>query len=86
MSTFDYEASAEIYSGVSRGTRTGPLAYRRFNRSADAIRFTIEELSDQAQRGTAMEIDGERFKFAQIRDLYVRAEYPLLRRSVAKGI
>ena len=64
----------------------GLSRYRRFGRSAEAIRFTIEELSDQAQRGTAMEIDGERFNLAQIRDLYVRAEYPLLRRSMARGV
>jgi hypothetical protein len=82
MSSFDYDALAEVYSGSARGSRTGPVGYRRFERSADAIRFTIEELSDQMQRGTAMEVDGERFNLAQIRDLYVSQRYPLERRPV----
>ena len=79
MSSFDYDAPAEIYSSPARGTRAGPVAYRRFQRSADAIRFTIEELSDQMQRGTAMEVDDERFGLAQIRALYVSERYPLSR-------
>ena len=40
--------------------------YCRFDRSADAIRFTIEELPETFQRATAMEVDDERFEFAQI--------------------
>ena len=80
MSSFDYDTLAEVYSGSARGARTGPVGYRRFERSADAIRFMIEELSDQMQRGTAMEVDGQRFDFAQIRDLYVSERYPLNRR------
>ena len=83
MSSFDYDALAEIYSSPARGTRAGPVAYRRFQHSAEAIRFTIEELSDQMQRGTAMEVDGLRFDFAQIRDLYVSERYPLNRRPAA---
>jgi hypothetical protein len=83
MSDFDYDAPAEVYSSQARGTRPGPVAYRRFQHSADAIRFTIEELSDQMQRGTAMEVDDERFGFAQIRDLYVSERYPLSRRPTA---
>ena len=83
MTSFAYDALAEVYSGSARGARTGPLGYRRFERSAEAIRFTIEELSDQMQRGTAMEVDGERFDLAQIRDLYVSERYPLNRRRAA---
>jgi hypothetical protein len=83
MSNFDYDAPAEVYSGSARGARTGPVAYRRFERSAEAIRFTIEELSEQMQRGTAMEVDDERFDLAQIRDLYGNERYPLSRRATA---
>ena len=59
-----------------------PVTYRRFDRSADAIRFAIEELTERMQRGIAMEVGDERLEFDQIRDLYDSEQYPLVRRPV----
>jgi hypothetical protein len=66
---------------VSRGSRTGSVGYRRFASSAEAIRFTIEELSENMQRGTAMEVDDERFDLYEIRALYGYYQYPLTHRA-----
>ena len=82
MGNFDYDAPAEIYTSTGRGGQKKPVTYRRFERSADAIRFTIEELPQVLQRGTVMEIDDERFEFAEIRDLYGSSRYPLSRRPI----
>ena len=56
------------------------MTYRRFDRSAEAIRFAIEELPEPMQRGVAMEIGDDRFEFADILELYKREQYPLARR------
>jgi len=82
MGDFDYDAPAEVYTSTGRGAQKNPVMYRRFERSADAIRFAIEELPHALQRGTVMEIDDERFEFAQIRDLYDSDRYPLSRRPI----
>jgi hypothetical protein len=83
MSNFDYDAPAEVYMTGAWGAKNGkPFTYRRFDRSADAIRFAIEELTVRMQRGIAMEVGDERFEFSQIRDLYSSEQYPLVRRSV----
>ena len=57
-----------------------PVTYRRFDRSAEAIRFAIEELTTQLQRGMAMEVGDERFEFERIVELYDSEQYPLPRR------
>lgn len=80
MSNFNYDAPAELYTPMGQGARRKPVTtYRRFATSAEAIRFTIEELSHALQCGTAMEIEDERFEFRQIRDLYGNERYPLSR-------
>lgn len=82
MGNFDYDAPAEVYTSTWQGARKKPVTYRRFERSADAIRFAIEELPQPMQRGTVMEVDDERFEFTQIRDLYCSERYPLSRQSM----
>jgi hypothetical protein len=79
MDEFDYSAPAEVYLSAARGSRPIAVKYRRFDRSADAIRFAVEELEPLMQRGTAMEVGEERFEFAQIRALYDSEQYPLNR-------
>jgi hypothetical protein len=55
------------------------MSYRRFDRSAEAIRFAIEQLPPLMQRGTVMEIGDVRFEFTDIRKLYDSVEYPFPR-------
>lgn len=76
---FAFEAPAEIYSSGGTRTRKGPVSYRRFQSSAEAIRFAVEELPQIMQRGTVMEVGDDRFEFADIRALYDSADYPLPR-------
>jgi hypothetical protein len=45
------------------GFKPKPVTYRRFDSSAGAIRFAIEELRLSKQRGVAMEVGDERFEF-----------------------
>jgi hypothetical protein len=79
MEAFPYAAPAEIYSSSGMGTRKRPVRYRRFPSSAEAIRFTMEELPQIMQRGTVMEVGDERYEFADIRALYESDRYPLAR-------
>ena len=65
MVNFDYDAPAEVYM-TNSCTKARPVTYRRFDRSAEAIRFAIEELTERMQRGIAMEVGDERFEFDQI--------------------
>lgn len=78
---FAFEAPAEIYSSGGSRTRKGPMSYRRFQSSAEAIRFAVEELPQIMQRGTVMEVGDDRFEFADIRALYDSDDYPLPRDS-----
>jgi hypothetical protein len=77
---FDYDMSAELFScRVSKGRRQ-PLAYRRFARAAEAIRFAIEDLSSQALVGAYLEVNESRYERADIHRLYAGSRYPLRRR------
>lgn len=79
ISKFAFEAPAEIYSSGGTRARKGAMNYRRFQSSAEAIRFAVEELPQILQRGTVMEVGDDRFEFADIRALYDREDYPLPR-------
>ena len=81
MQKFAHDAPAEIYSNDGRVARKRAVTYRRFARSAEAIRFTIEQLPQPMQPWTVMEVDGDRIKFTQIRALYDGERYPLSRRD-----
>lgn len=80
---FTFGAPAEIYSSVGSRARKGPMSYRRFQSSAEAIRFAVEELPQNLQRGTVMEVGDDRFEFAAIQAFYERDDYPLQRVVVA---
>lgn len=80
---FTFGAPAEIYSSGGSRARKGPMSYRRFQSSAEAIRFAVEELPQNLQRGTAMEVGDDRFEFAAIQAFYERDDYPLQRVVVA---
>ena len=79
MANFDYNAPAEVYMTSGWGSKQGPVTYRRFSRSAEAIRFAIEELTQRTQRGIAMEVGDDRFEFEDILKLYHSERYPLAR-------
>jgi hypothetical protein len=81
MDEFDYSAPAEVYLSPARGSRPASVKYRRFDSSAEAIRYAVEELGPLMQRGTVMEVGEERLEFAQIRALYDSERYPLSRLS-----
>ena len=76
MSEFDYTAPAELFAAHGR---TG-LRYRRFPKSAEAIRYAVEKLPAAALSATAIEVDERRYSAAEIRALYDGDRYPLARR------
>jgi hypothetical protein len=78
---FDYSTEAELFSAMKQKFRRSPLAYKRFARAADAIRFAIEELPSQFLIGTYLEVDEERYQGKDIRRLYESVDYPLTRRA-----
>ena len=80
---FDYSIEAELFSARKQKLQRTPLAYKRFARAADAIRFAIEELPSQVLIGTYLEVDEERYQGKDIRRLYERVDYPLPRRVAA---
>jgi hypothetical protein len=78
--SFDYNAPAELFPTRKRkGNRL--MRYRRFSNAALAIQFAIEELSPDLLVGASLEVEERRFNSEEIRRLYERAEYPLLRRT-----
>jgi hypothetical protein len=79
MDAFDFEAEAELFPTRSRASRRQPVGYRRFARAADAIRYAIEEMPAEFLVGTFLEVNEERFDGREIRELYERADYPLVR-------
>lgn len=90
MAAFDYSAvaelfpsrsEAELFPAGSRRLGRGPVGYRRFAHSADAIRFAIEELPADLLPNTCLEVDEEIFDRDGIRRLYESNEYPLARRA-----
>ena len=84
MTTFDYNALAELYPARSWKRGAGHVSYKRFEIAAEALRFAIEELPPQFLLGTYLEVDEARFDGRQIRQLYESEDYPLARR-VARG-
>jgi hypothetical protein len=76
----DYGMNADLYSMKAGGFRRQSLDYRRFACAAEAIRFAVEDLAPQILAGTYLEVDGLRYRSAEIRRLYDSADYPLARR------
>ncbi len=79
---FPFGEPAEIYSTSGMGARKRPMSYRRFNNSAEAIRFVIEGLPQLVQRGTVMEVGDDRYELSDIRALYDSESYPLERETI----
>ena len=79
MERFDYTAPAEMFMTRTKRMRRLPIAYRRFATAAQAIQFAIEEVPAPLLVGAVMEVAEERFDHREIRALYDRTGYPLLR-------
>jgi hypothetical protein len=75
MREFDYTAPAELFASHGRSG----LRYRRFSRSADAIRYAVEKLPAAALSAASLEVDDHRYGAAEIRALYQSDLYPLAR-------
>jgi len=75
MSSFDYTASAGLFSAKGRSG----LRHRRFPHAAEAIRYAIEKLPPRVFSGTSLEVNRERYNAEQIRALYESERYPLTR-------
>ncbi len=80
MSDFNYEASAELYSGTGNKPRQKVLKYRRFERAAEAIRHVMEDLPPQALAGCSLDVAEESYIGKAIAPLYESPRFPLPRR------
>jgi hypothetical protein len=85
MTSFDYNATAELFAARSRSPRRQAIQYRRFGSAAEAIRFAIEELPPELLAGAYLEVGEERFDSNAIRQLYDSVDYPLARSAPARS-
>lgn len=81
MDKFDFSAPAELFASKGRGAGRRPMTYHRFDSSADAIRFAIEELPAAMLVGAVLESGDERYGAAAIRAFYDSAGYPFHRQK-----
>jgi len=79
---FDYQSTAELFTGKNHRVRSRVLKYMRFNHAADAVRFAIEKLPTEVLLGAHLEVN-ERYDSREIRRLYEHPEYPFARLSKA---
>lgn len=82
---FDFSEPAELFGGGSWAGRPTSISYRRFETTAEAVRFAMEELDDKARRPCVLEANEQRFNHAEICKLYDRPDYPLERLKEEKG-
>lgn len=81
MAEFNYDAEAEFFPTRKRAPRRQPMGYKRFEQASQAIRFAIEDLAPELLNGSYLEVDEQRYNSDEIRRLYERDDYPLVRRG-----
>jgi hypothetical protein len=78
--TFDYTALAELYPARNYNRRAACVTYKRFEVTAEAVRFAMKELPSEFLLGAYLEVEQERFNSKQIRLLYESKDCPLPRK------
>ncbi|MBB4303514.1 phage terminase large subunit-like protein [Rhodobium orientis] len=79
MTSFNFLDPAELYTTGKRRVGQNAMTYRRFDSLAEAVRYSIEELSAVRLNGAILEVNGERFRREEIRQIYDSSTYPLKR-------
>jgi hypothetical protein len=79
VDSFDYAAPAEMFMARAKFARRSPIAYRRFETAAEAIRFAVEQVHASLLVGAIMEVEEQRYDHRGIRELYDREAYPFAR-------
>lgn len=78
MTRIDYSAPAELFPG--RNARVSrPIKYKRFNSTAEAIRYAVEDMPAALLRGAYLELEGQRLDGIQILNIYNAETFPLER-------
>lgn len=78
IADFDYAARAELYPG-KRSKRFRTIGYRRFDTTAEALRYVVEEMPSELLAGAILETEDHRFGADRIAELYKDNAYPLPR-------
>ena len=82
-SPLDYTSSAELFA-VQRMGRKQSLFYQRFDNTAEAMRFAVEDMPAGAAN-IVLETEFGRYDAAAIAKIYGADEFPLARRAPAVG-
>lgn len=82
-SPVDYASSAELFA-VQRLGRKQSLFYQRFDNTAEAMRFAVEDMPAGAAN-IVLETEFGRYDAAAIAKIYGGDEFPLARRASAPG-
>jgi hypothetical protein len=85
MTSFNFDAPAELFASRGRGSMRQPVTYQRFVSASEAIRFAMEVLAENRLGGTVIESGDVRLEAAEIRALYESPAYPLPRTVRPEG-
>lgn len=76
----DYSHPADLFP--SRRYAKALARYKRFDTTADAVRYVIEDMPEAWLVGSALDVDGDRYEGQAIRALYESDAYPLPRKAL----